>query len=110
MFLCLKEKITLIDLHTDLLPPIIHGPSVTTVDEGGNLTLLCDHLNSNPVEQFYWRTPNGSITTDAVNVVLILPLINILRSSSGNYTCTVQDDHNNTASSTVTIIVDCKLV
>ena len=46
VFLCLKEKITLIDLQTDLQPPTIHGPSVTTVDEGGNLTLLCDHLNS----------------------------------------------------------------
>ena len=37
-------------------------------------------------------------------------LTNITRSSSGNYTCNVQDDRNNTVSSTVTITVQCKSV
>ena len=97
-----------IDLPTDLQPPNIDSTSVTTVDEGDNLTLTCGHLNSNPVEQFYWRTPNGSVINGTVNFALMLQFTDILRSSSGNYTCTVQDDRNNTASSTVTIVVQCK--
>ena len=97
-------------VHPDLQPPTIDGPSVTTVDEGDNLTLACNHLNSNPVEQFFWKTPNGSVINGTVNLALILPLTNISRSSSGNYTCTVQDDRNNTASSTITVIVQCKSV
>ena len=109
--LCLEEEITLcINLPADLQPPTIDSPSVTTVNEGDDLTLSCNHLNSNPVEQFYWKTPNGSVITGTVNLALILPLTNISHSSSGNYTCTVQDDRNNTASSTVTIIVQCKSV
>ena len=95
---------------TDLQPPTINSPSGTTVDEGGNLTLTCNHINSFPVTQFYWRTPNGSIITGTVNLALMLPFTDILRSSSGNYTCTVQDDRSNTASSTVTVVVQCKLV
>ena len=110
-FLCLEEEITLcIDLITDLQPPTIDSPSGTTVNEGGNLTLSCNHLNSNPVEQFYWRTPNGSIITGTLNLALMFQFTDILRSSSGNYTCIVQDDRNNTASSTVTIVVQCKWV
>ena len=97
-------------LPTDLQPPNVNGTSVTTVDEGDNLTLTCDRLNSIPVTQFYWRTPNGSIINGRYNVELLLQFTDILRSSSGNYTCTVQDDRNNTASSTVTIVVQCKLV
>ena len=112
--LCLDEEMTLYIhdnlFHPDLQPPNINSTSVTTVEEGDNLTLTCNHLNSFPVTQFYWRTPNGSIITGTVNLALILPITNILRSSSGNYTCTVQDDRNNTASSTVTIIVQCKSV
>ena len=108
---CLEEEITLcIDLPTDLQPPTIGSPSVTTVDEGDNLTLTCDHLNSFPVEQLYWRTANESIITGTVNLALMFQFTDILRSSSGNYTCTVQDDRSNTASSTVTIVVQCKLV
>ena len=112
--LCLDDEMALY-IHDnlfrpDLQPPNINSTSVTTVDEGSDLTLSCDHLNSNPVTQFYWRTPNGSIINGTVNLALILPLTNILRSSSGNYTCTVQDDRNNTASSSVTIIVQCKSV
>ena len=80
------------------------------IDEGDNLTLSCNHLNSNPVEQFYWRTASGSIITGTVNLALMVQFTDILRSSSGNYTCTVQDDRDNTASSTVTIIVQCKSV
>ena len=108
---CSEEEITpCINLLTDLQPPNIDSTSVTTVNEGDNLTLTCDHLNSFPVTQFYWRTPNGSIITGTVNLPLMLQFTDILRSSSGNYTCTVQDDRNNTASSTVTIVVQCKLV
>ena len=108
---CLEEEITLcINLLTDLQPPNINSLSVTTVNEGDDLTLSCNHLNSNPVTQFYWRTPNGSIISGTVNLVLMLQFTDILRSSSGNYTCIVQDDRNNTASSTVTIIVQCKSV
>ena len=111
MCLCLEEEITLcIDLPTDLQPPNINSTSLTTVDEGDNLTLMCNHLNSFPVEQFYWMTANGSIISGTLNVVLMLQFTDILRSSSGNYTCTAQDDRNNTASSTVTIIVQCKSV
>ena len=111
---CMYEETTLY-IHDnlfrpDLQPPTINSTSVTTVEEGDNLTLTCNHLNSLPVTQFYWRTPNGSVINGVVNLALILPLTNILRSSSGNYTCTVQDDRNNTASSTVTIIVQCKSV
>ena len=83
---------------------------MTTVDEGDDLTLQCIHLNSFPVTQFYWRTPNGSTINGTVNVALMLQFGDILRSSSGNYTCTAQDDRSNTASSTVTIVVQCKLV
>ena len=111
--LCLNEMILYMHnnlFRPDLQPPNINSTSVTTVDEGGDLTLSCDHLNSNPVTQFYWRTPNGSIINGTVNLALILPLTNISRSSSGNYTCTVQDDRNNTVSSTVTIVVQCKSV
>ena len=111
-FMCVcvfEEEITLcINLHTDLQPPTINSPSVTTVDERDNLTLTCDHLNSFPVTQFYWRTPNGSIMSGTVNLASMFSFTDILRSSSGNYTCTVQDDRNNTASSTVTIVVQCK--
>ena len=96
--------------HSDLQPPTINSPNVTTVIEGDNLTLTCNHLNSFPVEQFYWRTPTGSIITGTVNLALMLQFTDILRSSSGNYTCTVQDDRSNTASSTVTIVVQCKSV
>ena len=99
-----------IHLPTDLQPPNINSTSVTTVDEGGDLTLTCNHLNSFPVTQFYWRTANGSIINGTVNVALMLQFTDILRSSSGNYTCTVQDDRSNTASSTITIIVQCKSV
>ena len=106
--LCLDEEMT--HLPTDLQPPNINSTSMTTVDEGGDLTLTCNHLNSFPVEQFYWRTPNGSIITGTVNLALMLQFTDILRSSSGNYTCIVQDDRNNTASSTVTIVVQCKWV
>ena len=111
---CLDEEMTLY-IHDnffcpDLQPPNINSTSVTTVDEGDNLTLTCDHLNSFPVTQFYWRTPNGLIISGTVNLTHMLQFTNILHSSSGNYTCTVQDDRNNTASSTVTIIVQCKSV
>ena len=112
--MCLDEEMTLY-IHDnlfrqDLQPPTIDSPSVTTVNEGDNLTLTCNHLNSFPVTQFYWKTPNGSITNGTVNLALILPLTNISRNSSGNYTCTIQDDRNNTASSTITVIVQCKSV
>ena len=108
---CLDEKITLcFHLPTDLQSPSINSTSVTMVDEGDNLTLTCNHINSFPVTQFYWRTPNGSIMSGTVNVELVLQFTDILRSSSGNYTCTVHNDRNNSASSTVTIIVQCKLV
>ena len=109
--LCLDVKLTLfIHLPTDLQPPTINSPNVTTVDEGDNLTITCNHLNSFPVTQFYWRTPNGSIINGTVNLALMLQFTDILRSSSGNYTCTVQDDRSSTASSTVTVVVQCKLV
>ena len=109
--LCLDEDITLcIDLPTDLQPPNINSPSVTTVNERDNLTFTCNHLNSVPVTQFYWRTPTGSIITGTVNLPLMLRFTDILRSSSGNYTCTVQDDRSNTASSTVIVVVQCKSV
>ena len=45
-----------------------------------------------------------------MNRLQTLTLTNILRSSSGNYTCNVQDDRNNIVSSTVTITVQCKSV
>ena len=99
-----------IHLPTDLQPPIINSTNVTAVNEGDDLTLSCNHLNSFPVTQFYWRTPNGSIITGTVNLALMLQFTDIFRSSSGNYTCTAQDDRSNTVSSTVTIIVQCKLV
>ena len=105
--LCLDEEMTC--LPADLQTPNINSTSMTTVG-GYNLTLTCNHLNSFPVEQFYWRTANGSIINGTVNLELVLPFTDILRSSSGNYTCTVQDDRSNTASSTVTLIVQCKSV
>ena len=99
-----------IHLPTDLQPPTINSTNVTTVNEGDDLTLSCNHLNSFPVTQFYWRTLNESIISGTVNLALMLQFTDILHSSSGNYTCTVQDDRNNTASSTVTIVVQCKSV
>ena len=91
-------------LHTALVPPLITGPR--TVNESDDLTLTCDHSASLPVDRFYWVTPNGSVLMNRPSIVLT----NIMRSSSGNYTCNVQDDRNNTVSSTVTITVQCKSV
>ena len=108
-YIC-EEIILCIHLPTDLQPPNINSTNVIIIDEGGDLTLSCNHLNSNPVEQFYWRTANGSIINGTVNLALMLQFTDILRSSSGHYTCTVQDDRDNTASSTVTIVVQCKSV
>ena len=91
-------------LHTALVPPLITGPR--TVNESDDLTLTCDHSASVPVDRFYWVMPNGSVLMNRPSIVLT----NIMRSSSGNYTCNVQDDRNNTVSSTVTITVQCKSV
>ena len=90
--------------HTVLVPPIITGPK--TVNESDDLTLTCDHSASLPVDRFYWVMPNRSVLMNVASIVLT----NISRSSSGNYTCNIQDDRNNTVSSTVTIVVQCKSV
>ena len=91
-------------LHTALVPPSITGPR--TVNESDDLTLTCDHSASLPVDRFYWVMPNGSVLMDVPDIVLT----NIMRSSSGNYSCNVQDDRNNTVTSTATITVQCKSV
>ena len=91
-------------LHTVLVPPLITGPR--TVNESDDLTLRCDPSASLPVDRFYWVMPNRSVLMNVASIVLT----NIMRSSSGNYTCNVQDDRNNTVSSTVTITVQCKSV
>ena len=87
-----------------LVPPLITGPR--TVNESDDLTLTCDHSASLPVDRFYWVMPDGSVLMDVPDIVLT----NIMRSSSGNYTCNIQDDRSNTVTSTVTITVQCKSV
>ena len=98
---------------TGLVPPrIVCTPNGTTFNEGDSFHLTCDHSESDPVARVYWLL-NGSMVTEQGSQLQVpatdtLQFTNISRNYSGEYTCTIQDDRNDTVSSIKSIIVQCK--
>ena len=80
--------------------PIITG--VTSVNEGGTLSLNCDSSNSNQQPPVQWMSPQNTVVSSEAQ----LTLPNIMTSQAGTYTCvTAPPDPADSASNSVEVVV-----
>ena len=86
-------------------PPVVQiSPTVTSVEEGTELVLVCD-IDAEPKEvQIEWGHQSIELQDTHRNV---LSIPNVTRSHGGRYTCTVKNEHGS-ASKSAQVTILCK--
>lgn len=71
------------------MPPLVSPVGTVDIIEGSNITLTCDDPGNTGTTRFVWinDTDDNALTQEENNTPLELPLNNINRTASGNYTC-----------------------
>ena len=88
-----------------LVPPGVDTP-LMTVSEGEDVMVTCSNPNTLLlIPSLQWLGPIGNRLPAEFGALRIL---NITRSQGGEYRCVLRSTRNKTASTTVTITVECE--